>query len=110
MLDTPSLSSRPWGRPRGVLLADFTTPGAGHGLEQFVADPELEHAVADEHVAGAAAVVLADADLLPADADQAVGGDAPGDPLLAGSLRRRSRPSQRCPGQLEAALRCAIGE
>src|ERR1700730_8473752 len=108
MLDTPRLSSRPRGGSRSVLLADFTTPGTGDGLEEFVADPELEHAVAHEHVAGAAAVVLAHADLLPADRDQAVGGDPAGDPLLARSLRRRSRAARRCPSQPEAALRRAI--
>ena len=72
MLDTPRISSRPRGGSRGVLVADLTTPGPGHGLEELVADPELEDAVAHEHVAGAAPVVLADTDLLPADADHAV--------------------------------------
>src|SRR5580693_7094935 len=108
MLDTPRLSSRPRGGSRGVLLADFTTSRAGDGLEEFVADPELEHAVTDEHVAGAAPVVLADTDLLPADGDQAVGGDAACHPLLARSFRRRSGSSDRRAGEPEAALRCAI--
>src|ERR1700692_3868107 len=109
MLDTPRLSSRPRGGSRGVLLADFTPPGAGDGLEEFVADPELEHAVADEHVAGAASVVLADADVLPPDTDQAVGCHPAGDPLVARPLRRRSR-SPNWPSQLEAALWRGIGE
>src|SRR5580698_2977795 len=91
MLDTPGSSSRPRGGSRSVLLADFTTPRPGDRLEEFVADPELEHAIADEHVAGVAAVVLAHADVLPIDADQTVGGDTTGHPLLARSLRGRSR-------------------
>src|SRR5438309_10823257 len=102
MLDTPRLLSRPRRGPRGVLLADFTTPGPAHGLEQFVAHPELQHAGGDQDVAGAPCVVLAHTDLLPADAHNSVGGDAPGDPLFARPLRRRSWTAVRLTAQLEA--------
>jgi hypothetical protein len=35
--------------------------GPGDGLEELVAHPELEQGVGDQHIAGAAAAVLADA-------------------------------------------------
>ena len=61
-------------------------PGAcsGDGLEEFVVDPELEGLVGDLDVASGAGAVLADADLLPGDADDSVAGDAAADPALTG--------------------------
>jgi hypothetical protein len=42
-----------------VLLPDLTLGVPSDGLEQLVADPELEKGVANQHVAGAAGIALA---------------------------------------------------
>ncbi len=80
------------------LLTDGSCAVAGDCFEEFAADPELQHCFGGQHVAAFAAVVLADRDLLPADADHTVGGNFAGDPLLTGALirplRRRARACQ----------------
>ena len=73
----------------GVLLADLAGAGAGDGLEEFAAHPELQQLGGHEHVAALSAVVASDADLLPADADDTVHGHLAGDPLLTGAIRSR---------------------
>src|SRR5438128_10674804 len=68
-------------------FADVAGARSHDRLEQLVADPELKHAVRHQHVAGAAAIVLANADLRITDAHDSVAGHPPADPLLAVSLR-----------------------
>ena len=70
----------------GVLLADLPSGGALDGLEEFGAVPDLQDAVRDVDVDAVAGAVHADADLLPGNGDDAVGGDEPGDPLIAGPV------------------------
>jgi hypothetical protein len=70
-----------------VLFADLTSFAcSGDCLQEFVADPELQYAVGDQDVAGAAGIMLADADLLVTDTDDAVAADLSADPLLAVAL------------------------
>src|SRR3989442_731968 len=72
-----------------MLLADLTSwRGPSHRPEQLIADPELKQPLGDQDVAGAAAVVLADADVLGVDAHDAVGCHSARNPLLAVALRR----------------------
>ena len=70
-----------------MLLADLTFAGPCDRLQEFVAHPELKQAIRHEHVAGAGAVVLAHADMLRIDADDAVASDSARNPLLAVALR-----------------------
>src|SRR5438445_13116292 len=93
-----------------MLLANRPAAPAGHCLEQLAPNPELQRALRHKHVAGAPSEVLADADLLPVDADQAVGGDLPADPLLPaafGAWRGRSSAGL---GDLEPARRGRIAQ
>src|SRR6266851_10094627 len=70
-----------------MFLADLTSwRGPSHRPEQLIADPELKQPLGDQDVAGAAAVVLADADVLGVDAYDAVGRHSARDPLLSGPL------------------------
>ena len=56
----------------GVLLADDSMGGAYLSLDQLAADPELEQAVLDQDVAGAARVSVPDIHLLITNADDSV--------------------------------------
>ena len=59
-----------------ISACPFLGSGSGHGIHQLLADPELEQLVGDQHVATLPSSVFADADLLPVDADYAVGPDS----------------------------------
>ena len=72
-----------------MLLADLTSwRGPSHRPEQLIADPELKQPCGDQDVAGAAAEVLADADVLRVDAHDAVGCHSARDPVLSIALGR----------------------
>src|SRR6202011_3573270 len=82
-----------------------------HGLEQFVADPELKQAVRHEHIAGAATEVFAYADLLVTDAHKSVASHPSADPLLTVALGPRSQSVLRLVvAGVEAALRGGVGQ
>ena len=70
----------------GVFLPHLPAAGSCHGLHQFFTDPKLQQLVGDEDVAAGAGAVFADVDLLPVDADDAVGPDFAGDPAWAVSV------------------------
>ena len=70
-----------------MFLADVALAGPGDCLEQLVPNPELKQPVRHQDVALAAAVVLAHADVLPVDADDAVARDTSRNPLLTVALR-----------------------
>ena len=82
ILDTPFSNLAPGAGAGGALLADRSRVGAVRGLDELVADPELQHRVGDQDVAVRAGEVLPDADLLCADAGAPFRGDLPRDPLL----------------------------
>src|SRR6476646_5159025 len=75
-----------------MLLADLPATCPGDRLQELIAHPELKEAVRHENVAGAAAEVLADADLLRVDADEAVASHQARDPLLTVALRTAQLP------------------
>src|SRR5260370_16487050 len=72
-----------------MLLANITSwRSPSHRPEQLIADPELKQPLGDQDVAGAAAVILAHADVLRVDAHNAVGCNSARDPLLSVALGR----------------------
>ena len=72
-----------------MLLADLTASGRPSDRpEEFIADPELKQAPGHQDIAGAAALVLAHADVLRVDAHDAVPGHSPRHPLLSVALGR----------------------
>jgi len=76
------------------------TSVADGGLEQVVADPELQQLVGDVDAAVRPGAVLADRDLLVVHADDSVGGDAAGYPRRPAPLLAASGwTSQRCLGR-----------
>src|SRR3989442_1766634 len=94
-----------------MLLADLTSwRGPSHRPEQLIADPELKEPLGDQDVAGAAAVVLADANVLGVDAHDAVGCHPARDPLLTVALRRSCERAWVVLAAMEPALRSRILE
>ena len=92
-------------------LADIPLAGPNHGLEQLVADPELEQPVGHEHIAGAATEVFADADLLVTDAHESIASHPSADPLLTVALGPRSQSVLRLVvAGVEAALRGGVDQ
>src|SRR5713226_1156609 len=83
---------------------------ARRGLEKLVAHPELKQAVGHQHVASAAAVVLAHADLLVTDAHETIAGHPPADPLLAVAFRMSLLMPDFCSARAEAALRREVAQ
>src|SRR5258705_7026509 len=72
-----------------MLLANLTSwRGPSHRPEQLTADPKLKQPLGDEDVAGAAAEVLTNADVLRVDAHDAIGCHPARDPVLAVALGR----------------------
>lgn len=66
----------------GPFLADVSFRFADGGAKQVGAGPELENAVGDVDVDELASTMLADADLLPGHAHDAVAGHPAGDPVI----------------------------
>src|SRR5438105_11699418 len=91
-------------------FADVAGARSHDRLEQLVADPELKHGVGHQHVAGAAAIVLANADLLITDAHDSVAGHPPADPLLAVSLRMSQLMPDFSVARAEPAFRRAVAQ
>src|SRR5882762_4708057 len=92
-----------------MFLADLALTRAGDRLKELVTYPELEQAVGDQYVAGAAAEVLANAHLLVADTDQAVAGHRSRYPLFTIALWPRLELSPDN-ATIESCLRCGVGE
>src|SRR5207245_10718222 len=79
-------------------------------IGHLVAAPELKHAVRHQHVAGAASIVLANADLRIPDAHDSVAGHPPADPLLAVSLRMSQLMPDFSVARAEPALRRDVAQ
>src|SRR5579864_292995 len=91
-------------------FADVASACSHDRLEQLVADPELKQAVGHQHVAGAAAKVLAHTDLLIADAHDSVAGHPPANPLLAVALRMSQLMPDFSVARAEPALRRDVAQ
>ena len=86
-------------------FADHASARSSDCLEQLLADPELEQAVGDQDGAGTAGVVPPHADLLVVDADDAIAGHPPADPLLSVAFAM----SQLIPDFGAASAKAALG-
>src|SRR5947199_8550574 len=94
-----------------MLLADLTSwRGPSHRPEQLIADPELKQPFGDQDVAGAAAEVLADADVLRVDAHDAIGCHSARDPLLSIALGRCCKLARAVLATAKPALRSRVLE
>src|SRR5712691_2153289 len=94
-----------------MLLADLSSRhGPSHCPEQLIADPELKQPRGDQDVAGAAAVVLAHADVLRVDAHDAVGCHSARDPLFSVALGRWCKLARVALATTKPALRSRVLE
>src|SRR5258705_7574188 len=94
-----------------MFLADLTSwRGPSHRPEQLTADPKLKQPLCDQDVAGAAAEVLADADVLRFDAHDAIGCHSARYPLLSIALGRWCKLAWAVLATAKPALRSRVLE